>query len=40
MIEKEWMPKGGAKELWQSKSGRQYLGKLQKKHEKTNVGKY
>lgn len=29
---KDWMPKGGVKELQSSSSGRKYLGKLQAKY--------
>ena len=32
-MDKDWMPKGGVKELQASVSGRKYLAKLQKKHE-------
>lgn len=31
-MSKEWMPKGGVKELQQTKSGQDYLKRLQKKH--------
>ena len=31
-MEKEWMPKGGVKELKKSKSGMEYLAKLQRRH--------
>lgn len=29
---KEWLPKGGVKELLKSPSGRQYLSRLQERH--------